>query len=581
MTRRNKNKNKKDSIRFDWAPSFDGSDREFVRKLVERVQAKSKNANIFFDENHLPELLGEGSSKFREVYGEQTQFVSPVVSKEYVENDYAIHEFEAARKAEKHRGETTLLPVRLDDSELLGLTEDRIYLDVNEHSIELMAEVISKRIRDWKSTQKQTGGKQKSIEILGGQTRMAFGLVSFLRYPMSIGQYKELFPKIRWKATIAKLQKAGLVELKDGIVEPNSKQAKVILKDLEERKRFRDLCVERLEPLRYYMDMAPILAMIYVSEGNLKEAAKIFADVANGVDVGHWLSLYINSLDALANPKIARKIGSQVRLELMHALGKCLSQAGRFDEAKTWLAKTRCSAARMKNDEWIGQTCLTTGVVFAKTNQSTKAIEWYEKALKIGRKINDFLLIGRSLGNISESKRDESPFVARKLLEESIEAKRKAGDEFSAAVATFQLGNIEAVNGRPDLAIPIYESAISEFNQFSDADISLLLRNLAKAHFDCGRNSKALGFFRRSAKMGEEFGALENAKMALIGMAQAAFELARLDEVNAAFNRLLVLATTSKDTGISTQRNNAGPQQWPKQYYSFPAPENRQSIGVR
>ena len=133
---------------FDWAPSFDGGDREFVRKLVEKVQDKAENANIFFDEHFLADLLGEGSTKFQEIYGHKTQFVSPIISETYIENDYARHEFEAARKAEKRRGETVLLPVRMDESELLGLTEDRIFLDINEHSIDLMAESISKRILD-------------------------------------------------------------------------------------------------------------------------------------------------------------------------------------------------------------------------------------------------------------------------------------------------------------------------------------------------------------------------------------------------------------------------------------------------
>ena len=479
-----------------------------------------------------------------------SEYVIPLVSKNYLDSDYARHEFQAARKAEKKRGTTVILPIRLDDNSLVGLTEDRPYLAIDEYSIEQMAAIFAERCGSVQPENKSSGKTRRAESLLDSKTRKAFGILASSRMLLTSDHFEALFPEVNWKKTYATLRKKGYLKLEGRLVHVDKKQQGIVLQHDSDQEAFRKLWLEKLEPLRHYMDMALCLSLMYLEVGDIKQSAQVLADVANGTHVGHWNGSYILSLESLASSKLSRRLGADLRIQVLHALGKCLSHANRFDEAIQWLNKAIQTAKRKKDAVWLGQIFLTIGVAHFHDGDRKQAVRWYEKARDHANKTGDHLLAGRALGNLAELKRDESPFQAKELLKESINRKKAAGDSLGEVIGIFQLGNIEATNGAPEKAIPIYEKALAKRNAFDEGDDeALLLNNLGLAHSECGRNAKAASFFKKSASLANELGYEETERLALRGQAMASFNLKRFQVVVDVSNRLIELNKEHFDLG--------------------------------
>lgn len=132
------------SFRFDAALSFDGIDRETARRIAKAI--KRAGLACFIDDEHQADLWGKSETEFERIYGPDSRVVIPLVSKEYVNNIWTRHEFELARREAEKRDHVYILPVRIDDTPLLGLPEGTIYQTIDENSPEKIAELLKQKI---------------------------------------------------------------------------------------------------------------------------------------------------------------------------------------------------------------------------------------------------------------------------------------------------------------------------------------------------------------------------------------------------------------------------------------------------
>lgn len=66
--------------------SFAGPDRKEAEQLAKKL--KSKVVRVFLNQDHFPELWGEGGEKFAEkIYGNESRHVIPLISTHYLECD--------------------------------------------------------------------------------------------------------------------------------------------------------------------------------------------------------------------------------------------------------------------------------------------------------------------------------------------------------------------------------------------------------------------------------------------------------------------------------------------------------------
>ena len=126
---------------YDVALSYAGEDRVHARELATRIQ--TAGYSIFYDE--FEELWGEDLSvKLHEVYGKQSRFCVILVSKHYLKKPWTNMERKAVLARAMQQDTAYLLPIRLDDSELPGLTGVTAYKDLRQKTMEQIFESLKR-----------------------------------------------------------------------------------------------------------------------------------------------------------------------------------------------------------------------------------------------------------------------------------------------------------------------------------------------------------------------------------------------------------------------------------------------------
>ncbi len=121
--------------------SFSGDCREVAEKLAELLI--EQGARVFYDEYFSAHLLGKRlDSQFSWVFGEGTRYFVPIVSKTYVERAWPQFEWSVATREAEKRDEEFILPLRIDDSLLVGLPDNVGYLDLRGRCLNEVAALL-------------------------------------------------------------------------------------------------------------------------------------------------------------------------------------------------------------------------------------------------------------------------------------------------------------------------------------------------------------------------------------------------------------------------------------------------------
>lgn len=141
-----KEKDQKSKIfEYDVSISFAGEDREIAENLA--IKLETKGIKVFYDKFHKSDLWGKRlGTYFQDVYGPKTKFVVPLISKYYPIKDWTDFEFSIMRDEAKKRKREFILPVKLDDTKILGIHEDVGYLDYREEGIDGVIDCLLEKL---------------------------------------------------------------------------------------------------------------------------------------------------------------------------------------------------------------------------------------------------------------------------------------------------------------------------------------------------------------------------------------------------------------------------------------------------
>ncbi|MFQ5792491.1 MAG: TIR domain-containing protein [Acidobacteriota bacterium] len=130
---------------FDFAVSFAGTDRSLAERLAALLS--SRGAVVFIDTLYRAHLLGRRLDQdFQWVFGPATKYFVPIVSKAYVDRPWPQHEWSIAIREAQTRSEEFILPLRLDDSLLVGLPGTVGYIDLRRQSLEVIADLLMEKL---------------------------------------------------------------------------------------------------------------------------------------------------------------------------------------------------------------------------------------------------------------------------------------------------------------------------------------------------------------------------------------------------------------------------------------------------
>lgn len=133
-------------ISFDFAISFAGSDRSLAERLASLLTARG--SVVFIDSLHRAHLWGRRLDReFAWVFGPGTKYFVPIVSRSYADRSWPQHEWDVAiREAERRGPLEFILPLRLDDTLLVGLPSTIGYMDLRKHSIDVIADFLIEKL---------------------------------------------------------------------------------------------------------------------------------------------------------------------------------------------------------------------------------------------------------------------------------------------------------------------------------------------------------------------------------------------------------------------------------------------------
>jgi hypothetical protein len=126
---------------YDVALSYAGEDREYVRRVANCLQRAG--IKIFYDQFEEVELWGKDLSiRLDEVYSKQAKFCIVFVSEAYAKKAWPLHERRSALSRFFQENQEYILPVRLDDTDIPGISPLIAYVDGRRHTPNQLCKMI-------------------------------------------------------------------------------------------------------------------------------------------------------------------------------------------------------------------------------------------------------------------------------------------------------------------------------------------------------------------------------------------------------------------------------------------------------
>lgn len=133
------------SYPWDVAVSFAGEDRNVVEEFKDTLN--NSGYTVFYDFDVQHQLWGTDLRiKLADVYANDAQYMVIFLSKHYPEKDWTNFEFEIGKEAKAKRTGTYLLPVKLDDVIIVGLSSNVGYMDLKKCSPKDLANFLIDKI---------------------------------------------------------------------------------------------------------------------------------------------------------------------------------------------------------------------------------------------------------------------------------------------------------------------------------------------------------------------------------------------------------------------------------------------------
>jgi adenylate cyclase len=148
------------------------------------------------------------------------------------------------------------------------------------------------------------------------------------------------------------------------------------------------------------------------------------------------------------------------------------------------------------------------GYLESNKNNYTKAIEYYERGIKLSEKIDDKKGIALAFNNIGSIYQEQGDVVkGLKYYEKSLKIKEEIKDKNGIASSISNIGHIYQDNGDIIKALSCYEKCLKIDEELGEKkNIAVSLNSIAFIYKEQGNLSKAEEYYTKSLKIREELG---------------------------------------------------------------------------
>jgi hypothetical protein len=160
---------------YDFAISYAEEQIDFADALYRFLHAPPYCYRVFFDRRKRKYLLGKNMEEvFDYVFAKGTKFVVPIISADYKKSQWCRYELRIAQKEAKKRPyDDFIVPLKVDDTDIVDLPHTVNYLDISKMSPKKVGKILVGKMRRRVPDRGKMPSKQVS-KALVGKTRIRF-----------------------------------------------------------------------------------------------------------------------------------------------------------------------------------------------------------------------------------------------------------------------------------------------------------------------------------------------------------------------------------------------------------------------
>jgi hypothetical protein len=153
-----------DPFEYDLALSFAGEDRAVAEEFASLLS--NKNIRLFYDEYQVGDLWGNDLvDHLVNIYARKARYCVMFISQHYPLKKWTEAERTSAGQSAFRDADEYILPVKLDDTEVPGVTEAKGYRDLRQHSLESIASLLEEKLTETKG---RSGPPPQSHDLRSG-----------------------------------------------------------------------------------------------------------------------------------------------------------------------------------------------------------------------------------------------------------------------------------------------------------------------------------------------------------------------------------------------------------------------------
>jgi hypothetical protein len=158
-----------DEFEYDVALSFAGEDRAIVDKIFGLL--KSKDIRAFYDKYEAADMWGKDLiDHLVNIYSRKARYCVMFISQYYPLKKWTKAERTAAQERAFRDANEYILPLRLDDTQVPGITETTGYWDLRQHPVEDIVDLLEQKLM---KTKGQSDRPPKSHDLRSGSVSSA------------------------------------------------------------------------------------------------------------------------------------------------------------------------------------------------------------------------------------------------------------------------------------------------------------------------------------------------------------------------------------------------------------------------
>ena len=185
------------------------------------------------------------------------------------------------------------------------------------------------------------------------------------------------------------------------------------------------------------------------------------------------------------------------------------------------------------------------GNIYHNLGKPDEALEYYQQALEINRKLGYEQGVAHSLNNIGTLYNELGKYdEALKYQEEALEISKKFKDEQAIANSLTNIGIIYTDSGKPEEALKLFQEAleINEKNKTQEG-LANVFNNIGLAHSNLKETDQAINYYQKALKINKKIGYKEGVATNLGNIGLIYITLGKPEEVLKYYQEALEIFT--------------------------------------